>query len=183
MAVNVSRLIMGYMTLIDIAEQRNFSIIVATSSSALEKHWSQELSGPFAYPYRDVHSWSIQQYEEQLPRSPSKKSFYSDYDQVPVSWAVKIMDNPRWRDAMAHHQMGEDDLILRVREPPQGQLHHRPDFNVHIFSNLRAANIAFDEDENIWNSISLEFDLRVKECKTTSTPVICFILALREILL
>ncbi|UKZ82968.1 hypothetical protein TrVFT333_010769 [Trichoderma virens FT-333] len=237
-----------------------FLFVITTPSNAVEKHWSQELPGPFRYPYGDEHSWSIQRYEEQIPRNRGPqfeaalsfdndnehltamtqsqvqdamwiyretrdiaemklrayfinvsenslgnefyavvaldqgflhhfrrawqqlvkeeflqlKLFGSEYDQAPASWDAKIMDNPRGLAAMVHHQMGEHDLVLRVRRPPQGQPHRRPDFDVLVFSDRRAANIAFDQDEDSWNLVSLEFNPHVKECKRNVDAVCMF---------
>ncbi|KAL6791425.1 hypothetical protein GGI42DRAFT_180130 [Trichoderma sp. SZMC 28013] len=54
--VMVKRYGLGDMTLIDVIEQRNFSFVVASGDRVLEKYWSQELPGPFRYPFGDEHS-------------------------------------------------------------------------------------------------------------------------------
>lgn len=54
--INHNQLGLGDMTLIDVIEQRNFSFVVASGDRVLEKYWSQELPGPFRYPFGDEHS-------------------------------------------------------------------------------------------------------------------------------
>ncbi|KAL7931497.1 P-loop containing nucleoside triphosphate hydrolase protein [Trichoderma chlorosporum] len=245
--INHNEPIEGNQTLLDIIEQRNFSFVVAAPTNPLENQWSQELPGPFRYPYGKQHSWSIGRYMEQLCRNQgpqfiaafafdndnehiaamtqsqvqdiiryayfinanegvSSDEFYvvvvldrdfasrykdvwqqlvkgeflqlrlfdNEDDGTPARWDAKIVDHPEALAAMAHHQVGDNELVLRVRRPSQAQPLRRPDFEVHVFNSRRAADNAFEEDEDSWNCVSLEFNPQIKECKRTVEAVCMF---------
>ncbi|PNP55868.1 hypothetical protein THARTR1_04088 [Trichoderma harzianum] len=257
--INYNKPVVGDdLTLIDILKRREFSFIVATPHRVLEKYWSQELPGPFRYPYGEDHSWSLERYEEQLLkyRGPQFtaaltfdddnehlaamtqsqvqdimwlykgiqqvaetklrtyfvnveenslinlidefyaivplgdnfihrfrdiwpqlinneflqiKLFDSDGNEKPASWDAKIMEHPRDLAIMAHHQIRDTDLVLRVRRPrPESQ--RGADFEVHVFDNRAMANAAL----NRWNTVSLKFDDQIKECKRKVDAVCMF---------
>ncbi|KAL7955999.1 hypothetical protein V8C34DRAFT_306941 [Trichoderma compactum] len=102
------------------------------------------------------------------------KMFDGDNDETPASWDVMIMDHPRGLTAMAGHQTDKDDFVLRVRRPQQSQPQRRPDFNVCVFRDRRTANDWFQWDEDNWNSVSLEFNPHLKECKRNVDAVCMF---------
>ncbi|KAL6699417.1 P-loop containing nucleoside triphosphate hydrolase protein [Trichoderma pleuroticola] len=243
--MNHNEPIVGNSTLIDIIEQRNFSFV---------------LPGPFRYPYGEEHSWSLERYDEQLPRnrgpqfvpafsfdndnehlaamtqsqvqdvmwihkaaqdiaairlrayfisaneSAQSDEFYAivllddDFmlrfkdtwqhlvkdeflqlkmfdgsnDETPASWDAMIMDHPRGLTAMAGHRADKDDFVLRVRRPQQKQPQRRPEFNVSVFRDRRTANSWFEWDQDNWNSVSLEFNPHLKECKRNVDAVCMF---------
>lgn len=258
--INHNEPVVGDMTLIDVIELRNFSFVIALGDRVLEKHWSQQLPGPFRYPYGEDHSWSLGRYEEQLHvleyRGPQFaaalafdndnehlaamtqsqvqdvmwlyrevqqvadtklrtyfvnveenslislidefyaivplkddfihrfreiwpqlikneflqiKLFDSDGEETSASWDAKIMEHPRDLTIMTHHQIRDNDLVLRVRKPrPESQ--RGADFEVHVFDNRAIANAA----PNRWNTVSLKFDDQLKECKRKVDAVCMF---------
>ncbi|OPB40624.1 hypothetical protein A0O28_0007040 [Trichoderma guizhouense] len=256
--INYNQPVAGNMTLIDVIEQRIFSFVVAAPDRVLERYWSQELPGPFRYPFGEDHSWSLERYEEQLHvlkyRGPQFAAaltfnndnehlaamtqsqvqdvmwlcrevqqvadtklrtyfvnveenslinlideFYAivplkddfihrfreiwpqlikneflqiklfDSDEKPASWDAKIIEHPRDLAIMSHHQIRDNDLVLRVRRPrPESQ--RGADFEVHVFENRAIANAAL----NRWNTVSLKFDDQLKECKRKVDAVCMF---------
>ncbi|KAL6798046.1 P-loop containing nucleoside triphosphate hydrolase protein [Trichoderma sp. SZMC 28012] len=258
--MNQNEPVVGDSTLVDILEQRNFSFVVVTGDLVLAKHWSQELPGPFRYPYGDEHSWSLERYDEQLLRNRGPqfapafsfdndnehlaamtqsqvqdvmwihkaaqdiadirfrayfinanegarsdefyvvvllddgfmrrfkdtwqhlvkgeflqlKMFDGPNDETPASWDAMIIDHPKGLPAMAGHQTDKDDFVLRVRRPLQSQPQRRPDFDICVFSDRKSANRSFGRTQYSWNSVSLEFNPHLKECKRNVDAVCMF---------
>ncbi|KAK0756460.1 hypothetical protein N5P37_010932 [Trichoderma harzianum] len=95
--INHNEPIVGDMTLVDIIEQRKFSFVVASGDRVLEKYWSQELPGPFRYPYGEDHSWSLERYNEQLfthrgPQFVAALTFDNDNEHLAAMTQSQVQD-------------------------------------------------------------------------------------------
>jgi hypothetical protein len=222
-------------TLLDILQQQTFHFVVAAPDKILEKHWTQDMPGPFRYPYGEQHFWDEGRYEEMLPRTkgpqfnrawsfdndnehlaaltqsqvqdvmwihkasreiveirfkayfintqdcppqqcnlfyaivPLNKLFLARYKDIwrriiksgfltlkllhneegedPASWDARIQEFSRSIVILNNHPTDNCDLVLQVRRPCQTEAAKQPEFEVKVFSDRRAATLAFQEDK------------------------------------
>ncbi|KAM0249672.1 hypothetical protein ACHAQJ_008969 [Trichoderma viride] len=86
-----------------------------------------------------------------------------DEDEIPAKWDARIQEAAKGLDIMELHLTDTSDLILQVRRP--SQIARRPDFEVQVFADRRAANIALRKGKDNWTGVSLEFDDLLKDYK------------------
>ncbi|KAM0249671.1 hypothetical protein ACHAQJ_008968 [Trichoderma viride] len=105
------------MTLADVLQLRQFSFIVAHPSIALENRWSQPLPPPPRYPYGEEHFWSVERYDDILPKTKGP--------QFPPAWTF---DNDNEHLAALSHSQAQDVMWIHNAAMEIGKIHFRAYF-------------------------------------------------------
>ncbi|KAL6886055.1 P-loop containing nucleoside triphosphate hydrolase protein [Trichoderma evansii] len=80
-----------------------------------------------------------------------------------AKWDARIQEAPKSLDIMRRHPV-DNDLVLRVRRPKSQE--DRPDFDVKVFEDRTAVNLALYKRKDSWTCVSLEFnDDLLEDCK------------------
>jgi hypothetical protein len=82
----------------------------------------------------------------------------SEEDEYPAKWEARVQEAPKTLDILTGHAVDRSDLVLQVRRPKPTQHTRRPDFDVKVYGDRRAANNALDQNVENWTCVSLEFD-------------------------
>ncbi|KAM0255907.1 hypothetical protein ACHAQJ_005308 [Trichoderma viride] len=82
--------------------------------------------------------------------------FDNEEDENPAKWEARIQEASKTLDTLHDHPVNKSDLVLQVRGPKLTQQARRPNFEVKVFRDRTAANVAKGKEN--WTCVSLEFD-------------------------
>lgn len=105
------------MTLVKILQQQQYSFIVAYPSEALTSYWKQPMPPAPRYPYGEEHFWSLERYEDILPKTKGPR--------FPPAWTF---DNDNEHLAALSHSQAQDVMWIHNAAMEIGKIHFRAYF-------------------------------------------------------
>lgn len=104
-------------TLVDILQRQNFTFLVGYGSRAFENQWMQPLPPPPRYPYGEEHFWSLERYDDILPKNKGHR--------FPPAWSF---DNDNEHLAALSHSQAQDIMWIHNAAEAISQLRFRAYF-------------------------------------------------------
>ncbi|PTB37353.1 hypothetical protein M441DRAFT_40099 [Trichoderma asperellum CBS 433.97] len=89
--------------------------------------------------------------------------FDNEEDKNPAKWDARIQEGFKTLDTLHDHPVDKFDLVLQVRRPKSTQPARRPYFEVKVFEDRIAANVALRKGKENWTCVSLDFEDQLRD--------------------